>query len=200
MNRRKNAIATFDYIVSNPPFNMDFSETRDALASDNYRARFISGVPKIPPKDKDKMPIYLLFLQHIIKSMNERGKAAVVVPTGFLTASERSNKIAFKIRQHIVNEKILRGVISMPSNIFANTGTKVSVIFLDTDSSPDNKALLVDASNLGTKQKIEGTKNQRTYLSDKEIERIIDTFNRRQEHQLERDILKQLENLTYEEN
>ena len=67
----------------------------------------------------------------------------------------------------------------MPSNIFANTGTNVSVVFLDADGS--DKALLVDASNLGTKQKIEGTKNQRTYLSDDEINRIIETFNTQQE-------------------
>lgn len=176
LNQRQNAIKTFDYIVSNPPFNMDFSETRDTLASDNYRARFFAGVPNTPNKKKDGMAIYQLFLQHIIKSMNEHGKAAVVVPTGFLTASAG---IALKIRQHIINQKILRGVVSMPSNIFANTGTNVSVVFLDADGS--DKALLVDASNFGTKQKIEGTKNQRTYLSDDEINRIIETFNQQQE-------------------
>lgn len=176
LNLQQNNIATFDYVVSNPPFNMDFSETRDDLAADNYRARFFVGVPNTPNKKKDGMAIYQLFLQHIIKSMNERAKAAVVVPTGFLTAS---TGIALKIRQHIINKKILRGVISMPSNIFANTGTNVSVVFLDANGS--DKALLVDASNLGTKQKIEGTKNQRTYLSDDEINRIIDTFNAQQE-------------------
>ena len=195
LNLQQNNIATFDYVVSNPPFNMDFSETRDTLAGDNYRARFFAGVPNTPNKKKDGMAIYQLFLQHIIKSMNtpvndsasslvaskskymgKYGKAAVVVPTGFLTAS---TGIALKIRQHIVNEKILRGVVSMPSNIFANTGTNVSVVFLDANGS--DKALLVDASNLGTKQKIEGTKNQRTYLSDDEINRIIDTFNTQQE-------------------
>lgn len=176
LNLQQNNIATFDYIVSNPPFNMDFSETRDTLAGDNYRARFFAGVPNTPNKKKDGMAIYQLFLQHIIKSLNEHAKAAVVVPTGFLTAS---TGIALKIRQQIINQKILRGVVSMPSNIFANTGTNVSVVFLDADGF--DKALLVDASNLGTKQKIEGTKNQRTYLSDEEINRIIDTFNARQE-------------------
>lgn len=69
----------------------------------------------------------------------------------------------------------------MPSNIFANTGTNVSVVFLDNDRTSNDKVLLMDASNLGTKQKVEGTKNQRTYLSDDEINHIIDTFNRRQE-------------------
>lgn len=178
LNARQNAIANFDYVVSNPPFNMDFSETRDALADDSYRARFFVGVPNIPNKKKDGMAIYQLFLQHVLKSMNEHAKAAVVVPTGFLTAS---TGIPLKIRKHIVNEKMLRGVISMPSNIFANTGTNVSVVFLDANSSSDDKVLFVDASNLGTKQKIEGTKNQRTYLSDDEISRIIETFNNRRE-------------------
>ena len=174
LNSRQNIISTFDYVVSNPPFKMDFSEIRDALAGDNYRERFFAGVPNIPPKNKDGMAIYLLFIQHIIKSMNSRGKAAVVVPTGFLTAA---TGIPLKIRQHIVGEKILRGVISMPANIFANTGTNVSVVFLDRNGS--DKVLLVDASNLGTKIKID--KNQRTQLSDAEINRIIETFNSRQE-------------------
>ena len=174
LNAAKNSIATFDFIVSNPPFNTDFSETRDILAGENYRSRFFAGVPNIPGKKKDSMAIYLPFIQHIIKSMNQHAKAAVVVPTGFLTAS---SGIAFKIRKFIVENKILRGVISMPTNIFANTGTNVSVIFLDK-SGADN-VLLMDASNLGTKQKID--KNQRTVLSDAEIEKIISTFNNRQE-------------------
>lgn len=172
LNRQKNSVATFDFVVSNPPFNMDFSETQPILTGDNYRSRFFAGVPNIPGKKKDSMAIYLLFIQHIIKSMNEKAKAAVVVPTGFLTAS---SGIALKIRKYIVEHKILHGVISMPPNIFANTGTNVSVIFLD--KSENKKILLTDASNLGTKQKID--KNQRTYLSDSEIEKIISTFNKK---------------------
>lgn len=172
LNKQKNSVATFDFVVSNPPFNMDFSETQQILTGDNYRSRFFAGVPNIPGKKKDSMAIYLLFIQHIIKSMNEKAKAAVVVPTGFLTAS---SGIALKIRKYIVENKILHGVISMPPNIFANTGTNVSVIFLD--KSENKKILLMDASNLGTKQKID--KNQRTYLSDSEIEKIISTFNKK---------------------
>ena len=172
LNSAKDSIATFNFVVSNPPFNMDFSETQPTLASDNYRSRFFAGVPNIPGKKKDSMAIYLLFFQHIIKSVNQTGKAAVVVPTGFLTAA---NGIAFKIRKYIIEQKILRGVISMPSNIFANTGTNVSIVFLD--NSKCDSVILMDASNLGTKQKIDGTKNQRTYLSADEISRIIQTFN-----------------------
>ena len=174
-NKKGDALATFDYIVSNPPFNMDFSDNRDTLADEKYKKRFFAGVPNIPNQDKDKMAIYLMFLQHIIFSLGEHGKAAVVVPTGFLTASNRSNKIAYAIREHLVSNKMLKGVISMPSNIFATTGTNVSIVFIDRDNKEGN-IMLMDASKLGTKVKVDG-KNQKTVLSSDEINRIIDTFS-----------------------
>lgn len=173
-NAKGDGLATFDYIVSNPPFNMDFSDSRDTLAGDNYKKRFWAGVPNIPNKDKDKMAIYLMFLQHIIYSLAPKGKAAVVVPTGFLTAGSGIQK---KIRAHLVKERMLRGVISMPSNIFATTGTNVSILFVDRENT-EGSVLLMDASNLGTKEKVDG-KNQRTVLGDDEIVRIVDTFNER---------------------
>ena len=102
--------------------------------------------------------------------MKDTGKAAVVCPTGFLTAK---SGIELKIRQKLIDNNWLQGVISMPSNIFANTGTNVSVLFIDK-SKQDDKVMLVDASKLGEKRK-EG-KNQRTVLRQEEITRIIDTF------------------------
>lgn len=171
-NRKGDGLATFDYIVSNPPFNMDFSDSRDTLAGENYKKRFWAGVPNIPKKDLDGMAVYLMFVQHIIFSLAEKGKAAIVVPTGFLTAGSGIPK---KIREYLVKNKMLRGVISMPSNIFATTGTNVSIIFIDKENK-DGNIVLMDASKLGTKIKVDG-KNQRTVLSPEEISKIIDTFN-----------------------
>ncbi|AGX41916.1 N-6 DNA methylase [Clostridium saccharobutylicum] len=122
------------------------------------------------------MSVYLMFLQHILYSLKDSGKAAIVVPTGFLTAKSGIEK---KIRQQMIDKHMLRGVISMPSNIFATTGTNVSIIFIDSDNS-DDKALLMDASKLGIKIKEDG-KNQKTVLSHTEVEDIITTFNTRQE-------------------
>ena len=160
----------FDYIVSNPPFKMDFSDFRDELDSKENKARFFAGIPKIKAKAKDKMEIYQLFLQHIIYSLKPGGKAAVVVPTGFITAQSGIDK---SIREYLVNHKMLAGVVSMPSNIFATTGTNVSILFMD-DSNKD-KVVLIDASNLG--EKIKDGKNQKTVLSADEEQRIIDVFN-----------------------
>ncbi len=168
----------FDYIVSNPPFKLDFPDYRNDLESENNKSRFFAGIPNIPPKidpDKPKMEIYLCFLQHLIYSLNKKGKAAVVVPTGFITSK---NKIAYKIREKLIDTKMLRGVVSMPSNIFATTGTNVSVLFIDKTNT-EGKVLLVDASKLG--KKIKEGKNQKTVLSKEEECKIIDTFNEQKE-------------------
>lgn len=119
------------------------------------------------------MAIYLCFLQHIIYSLADNGKAAVVVPTGFITAQSGIEK---KIRERLIDREMLRGVVSMPSNIFATTGTNVSVLFIDKENK-GGQVLLMDASKLGTKVK-EG-KNQKTVLSEEEENKIIETFNKR---------------------
>lgn len=160
----------FDYIVSNPPFKMDFGDFRDELDSKENKERFFAGIPKVKAKAKDKMEIYQLFLQHIIHSLKPGGKAAVVVPTGFITAQAGIDK---KIRQKLVDEKMLAGVVSMPSNIFATTGTNVSILFIDDSNKGD--VVLIDASSLG--QKVKDGKNQKTVLRAEEEQRIIDVFN-----------------------
>ena len=177
LNAKKNKLRLFNYVVSNPPFNMDFSETRETLAGENYQERFWAGVPSVPNKNKNGMAIYLLFIQHIINSLDKDGKAAIVVPTGFLTAG---SGIPLAIRKRLVEEKMLRGVISMPSNIFATTGTNVSILFIDKENT--GRIVLMDASKLGHKEKIDG-KNQKTVLEQDEIERIISVFNAAQEEE-----------------
>jgi len=160
----------FDYIVSNPPFKLDFSDFSADLDTKENHDRFFAGIPKIPAKKKESMAIYLMFLQHIIHSLKPNGKAAVVVPTGFITAQSGIDK---KIRQKLIDGKMLAGVVSMPSNIFANTGTNVSILFIDKQNQGD--VVLIDASNLG--EKVKDGKNQKTLLSHDEEEQIISMFN-----------------------
>ena len=82
-----------DYIVSNPPFKLDFSEWRDQVETlPEASERFFAGVPKVPANSKDKMDIFLLFIQHIIYSLKSDGQAAIVVPTGFITAQKAIEK------------------------------------------------------------------------------------------------------------
>ncbi len=169
-HKEGSVLRKFDYIVSNPPFKMDFSDYRDDLDAKENHERFFAGIPNVPAKKLESMSIYSLFLQHIIFSLKQGGKAAVVVPTGFITAQSGIDR---KIREKLIDEKMLAGVVSMPSNIFATTGTNVSIVFIDRSNKEG--VVLIDASNLGKKVK-EG-KNQKTVLSPQEEDEIINTFN-----------------------
>lgn len=161
----------FDFIVSNPPFKLDFPEYRETLATDSIR--FWAGVPnavkKVDPT-KPKMAIYTCFIQHVLNSLKPNGKGAIVIPTGFITAKSGVEK---RILQRIVDEHWVYGVVSMPSNVFATTGTNVSVLFFDKSAKAD-KVILIDASKLGEEYK-EGN-NKKSRLRDFEVEQIVHTF------------------------
>ena len=162
----------FDFIVSNPPFKLDFSDYVADLDTKENHERFFAGFPNIPKKEPEKMAIYPMFIQHIMFSLSTKGKAAVVVPTGFITAQSGIEK---KIRERLIEQKMLRGVVSMPSNIFATTGTNVSILFLDKANTKGD-IVLMDASKLGTT--VKDGKNQKTLLSANEEQLIIETFNK----------------------
>lgn len=174
----------FDFVVSNPPFKMDFSDTREKLAA--MPVRFWAGVPKVPNKDKDKMAIYTCFIQHVVNSLKKTGKGAIVVPTGFITAKSGVEK---SVLRKLVEEHIVYGCISMPSNVFATTGTNVSVLFFDNSRRIENpkenderhkqdSVILIDASKLGEEYK-DGN-NQRRRLRPEEIDLIVDTFAKKE--------------------
>lgn len=84
----------FDFVVSNPPFKLDFPEYQEKLSSDGVR--FWAGIPnkvkKVDPK-KTTMAIYTCFIQHVINSLKSTGRGAIVVPTGFITSKNGVEKI-----------------------------------------------------------------------------------------------------------
>jgi len=169
------SLRKFDFIVSNPPFKLDFPEYRDTLASDGIR--FWAGVPNAVKKsnpEKPTMAIYTCFIQHVLNSLKPTGKGAIVIPTGFITAKSSVEK---RVLQRIVDEKWVYGCISMPSNVFATTGTNVSVLFFDKSGNND-KVILIDASKLGAEYK-EGN-NQKRRLRPFEVDQIVNTFQNKE--------------------
>lgn len=165
------SLRKFDFIVSNPPFKLDFPTDRDTLAADPIR--FWAGVPNTPPKidpNKPKMAIYTCFIQHLLNSLKTTGKGAIVIPTGFITAKSGVER---KVLQKIVDNHWVYGCVSMPSNVFATTGTNVSVLFFDKSATAD-KVILIDASKMGEEYK-DGN-NQKKRLLPEEIDKIVDTF------------------------
>ncbi|GAA7437330.1 hypothetical protein ID1001_02050 [Helicobacter pylori] len=157
-----------DFIVSNPPFKLDFSDYHAEISQN--KNDFFLGVPNIPKNDKRKMPIYTLFFQHCLNMLSPKGKGAIVVPTGFISAK---SGVENKIVRYLVDTKLVYGVICMPSQVFANTGTNVSIIFFK--KTPDeNKVVLIDASKLG--EEYTENKNKKTHLRENDINLILETF------------------------
>lgn len=158
----------FDYVVSNPPFKMDFSEDKGKM--DAQPTRFWGGVPNIKPNQPEKSAIYPCFIQHVVNSIKNGGKGAIVVPTGFLTAK---NGVEYSVRKELVDREYISGVITMPPNVFANTGTNVSVLFFNKTTEP-KRVMLIDATGLGEDYK-EG-KNKKRRLRANEIDSIVEAF------------------------
>lgn len=175
MDANPQELRKFDYIVSNPPFKLDFSDYHAKLKNDPWKGRFFAGIPNIPNKDKKGMEIYLCFFQHLLYSLNNQGKAAIVVPTGFITAK---SGIAKKVLEQIVDNRWVKGVVSMPSNIFANTGTNVSVIIIDKANNSE-KAILIDASKMGEDYQENGLKKHR--VTKDEIDTIVSAFRNKED-------------------
>lgn len=157
-----------DYIVSNPPFKLDFSNEHAEISQN--KNDFFLGVPNIPKNDKSKMPIYTLFFQHCLNMLSNKGKGAIVVPTGFISTK---SGIENKIVRHLVDKRLVYGVVCMPSQVFANTGTNVSVIFFKKTPSA-NEVVLIDASKLG--EEYTENKNKKTRLRESDIDLILETF------------------------
>ena len=98
-----------------------------------------------------------------------------MVPTGFITAK---SGIENRILHKLVDEKIVSGVVSMPSNVFANTGTNVSVLFFDNARNNEN-VVLIDASKLGEEYK-DANDLKKVRLREEEIELIVNTFRNKE--------------------
>ncbi|GAA6985475.1 hypothetical protein HpCHC71_03180 [Helicobacter pylori] len=102
--------------------------------------------------------------------LSNKGKGAIVVPTGFISAK---SGIENKIVRHLVDERLVYGVVCMPSQVFANTGTNVSIIFFKKTPS-ENEVVLIDASKLG--EEYTENKNKKTRLRGSDIDLILKTF------------------------
>ncbi|WP_120858805.1 N-6 DNA methylase [Helicobacter pylori] len=167
-----------DFIVSNPPFKLDFSNEHAEISQN--KNDFFLGVPNIPKNDKSKMPIYTLFFQHCLNMLSPKGKGAIIVPTGFISAK---SGVENKIIRHLVDERLVYGVVCMPSQVFANTGTNVSIIFFkktpdENEKTPStDKVVLIDASKLG--EEYTENKNKKTRLRTSDMDLILETFQNR---------------------
>ncbi|MBI5416683.1 type I restriction-modification system subunit M [Candidatus Poribacteria bacterium] len=146
----------FDIVTANPPFSLDKWGAESASA-DKFR-RFYRGVP---PKSKGDFA----FISHMVETMNESGRVAVIVPHGVLFRGGSEGVI----RQKMVEENILDAVIGLPANLFYGVGIPVAVLVFKRNRKTKD-IIFIDASHEFEKEK---TQNK---LRNEHIEKIIKTY------------------------
>jgi type I restriction enzyme M protein len=160
LNDEHTALKRFDYVVANPPFSL--KNWSNGIAGHDY-GRF-TGYDAMPPEKNGDYA----WLLHIIKSMKDSGKAAVILPHGVLF---RGNAEA-AIRKNIIDKGYIKGIIGLPANLFYGTGIPACIIVLDKAGANARKGIfMIDASRDYVK---DGNKNR---LRERDIYKIVTTFN-----------------------
>ncbi|EQD98010.1 type I restriction endonuclease subunit M [Helicobacter pylori PZ5024] len=160
-------LQTFDYVVANPPFSLknwtdglSIDPKSKQVINDSFN-RFEDGTP--PEKNGD-----FAFLLHIIKSLKDTGKGAVILPHGVLFRGNAEGSI----RKNLLTKGYIKGVIGLAPNLFYGTSIPACVIVLDKENARARKGVfMIDASKDFKK---DGNKNR---LRDQDVQKMIDTFN-----------------------
>ena len=142
------------------------AEKYEEIQEDLY-GRYKYGVPS-------KINLDYAFIQHGIASLNENGKAAIVVPMGVLFREAAEGKI----RRNLVNDDIIEGIISLPP-VFTNTSIPVAIMILNKNKKENmkEKIFFVKAEDLGSKER------RTTILSDEEINKIVNIYINKKEEE-----------------
>lgn len=158
------SLKTFDFAVANPPFSSKAWSNGLNPANDEFH-RFDYGIPPIKNGD-------YAFLLHLIKSLNSKGKGAIILPHGVLF---RGNKEA-DIRRNLIQRGLIKGIIGLPANLFYGTGIPACILVIDKEHAQDRAGIfMIDASRGFVK---EGNKNR---LRAQDIHRIVDVFTNQRE-------------------
>lgn len=153
-------LQTFDIVVANPPYSIKDWE------HEAFKTKFgrLDGYDAPPQKNAD-----YAFVLHIIKSMNQNGRAGIVLPHGVLFRGGAEGRI----REQILKNDLVEAVISLPSKLFYGTGIPAAIVILNKNKPEHKKekVLIID----GEKDFLEG-KNQNT-LRVQDVNKIIKAYD-----------------------
>ena len=157
------ALMKFDIVVANMPFSLD-KWGQEMAATDRFE-RFRRG---IPPKSKGDWA----FICHMLATAIEgKGRVGVVAPHGVLFRGGQEGAI----REAVIRENILAGVVGLPANLFYGAGIPAALLIFDKARKPNGEepVFFIDASN-----EFEQGTNQNT-LRKQDVDKIIETFHKR---------------------
>lgn len=168
--------AHFDYLLANPPFGVEWKKVKDEVEAEHEKlgesGRFGAGLPRINDGS-------LLFLQHMISKMKpttgdgKGGSRIAIVFNGSPLFSGAADSGESRIRQWILENDWLEGIVALPDQLFYNTGISTYFWILTNRKSPDHrgKVVLLDAREHFAKMR-KSLGDKRKYLTDEQIAEI----------------------------
>ncbi|MEK5759138.1 class I SAM-dependent DNA methyltransferase [Acinetobacter variabilis] len=169
----------FDYMLSNPPFGVDWkkieSDIKDEHEQKGFEGRFGAGLPRVSDGS-------LLFLMHLISKMrdtdsNGQGSRIGIILNGSPLFTGSAGSGESEIRRYILEADLLEAIIALPTDMFYNTGiaTYVWVLSNKKDAERKGKVHLINATNLSSKMR-KSLGSKRNYLTDEEIRTITQNY------------------------
>lgn len=171
----------FDYMLSNPPFGVDWKKAADVVKAEHekkgFAGRFGPGLPRISDGAT-------LFLMHLISKMRPAekdgsgGSRVGIVLNGSPLFSGDAGSGESEIRRWILENDLLETIIALPTDLFYNTGIPTYVWILDNTKAPTRKGKvhLIDATRMYARMK-RNLGNKRVYITDDQIVEIANVYS-----------------------
>ena len=163
----------FDYIISNPPFGIDWKRERtevEAEAKKGYDGRFGPGLPAISDGQ-------MLFMLNGVKKLKEGSGRMAIIQNGSSLFTGDAGSGASEIRRYVIGEDLVDAIIQLPTDLFYNTGiaTYIWVITKGKEMRRVGKVQLIDASKCFVKRR-KNIGNKRVDLDDNCIRLILKAY------------------------
>lgn len=162
----------FDYIISNPPFGIDWKREKDVVEKEaklGYEGRFGPGLPAIGDGQ-------LLFMLNGVKKLKDNGRMTIIQNGSSLFNGDAGSGPS-NIRKYLIENDLVDAIVQLPNDLFYNTGiaTYIWVITKDKEEKRLGKVQLIDASKCFEKRR-KNIGNKRVDLSDECIKLIMDAY------------------------
>ena len=164
----------FDYIISNPPFGIDWKKERTAVQDEaklGYDGRFGPGLPAISDGQ-------MLFLLNGVKKLKEGAGRMAIIQNGSSLFTGDAGSGASEIRRYVITEDLVEAIIQLPTDLFYNTGISTYIWLISKNKSDERKGKiqLIDASKCFEKRR-KNIGNKRVDLSSNCIDLIVNAYN-----------------------
>ena len=164
----------FDYIISNPPFGIDWKREKEAVEKEarlGYDGRFGPGLPQISDGQ-------LLFMLNGVKKLKEGSGRMAIIQNGSSLFTGDAGSGPSEIRRYLIEQDLVEAIVQLPTDLFYNTGiaTYIWVISKDKAEHRLGRVQLIDASKCFVKRR-KNIGNKRVDLDDSCIDLIVQAYN-----------------------